>query len=162
MPFSLCDASLDLTEATHVILAHPYMGPDTAAKYGSFPPSYRPKEKEWADAKRAGWSGEQWRVERLKWREVERRAVACIVRGMFIFLSFFHSILISNEGYRWTNSVGPCDVSLRGAHARGRDCAQLWEPAGISCGRPHDRRSGAGHAGSVPQGLDWIGCGSVG
>ncbi|KAI9220598.1 hypothetical protein BC828DRAFT_405672 [Blastocladiella britannica] len=80
MPFSLCDAYLDLTEAIHVILSHPYVGPDTAVKCGSFPPSYRPKEIEWADAKRAGWSCEQWRVERLKWREVECRAVACIVQ----------------------------------------------------------------------------------
>ncbi|KAI9218215.1 hypothetical protein BC828DRAFT_389264 [Blastocladiella britannica] len=65
------------------------------------------------------------------------------------------------SGAKWTNSVGPSDASLRGAYTRGRDCAQLCEPDGISCGRAHDRRPRAGHAGSVPRGLDRVGCGSV-
>ncbi|KAI9224001.1 hypothetical protein BC828DRAFT_395597 [Blastocladiella britannica] len=79
MPYSACDYSLELTEATHVVLSHPYVGPDTAVKYEGYAPGCRLNNKEWGDAKRAEWSNERWRVERLKWREIERLAVGRVV-----------------------------------------------------------------------------------
>ncbi|KAI9224501.1 hypothetical protein BC828DRAFT_373364 [Blastocladiella britannica] len=80
LPYSVCDASLSLTEATHVIMSHPYAGPDVAVKSMTFKAGQSNTGMDWLDADRGTWSEERWDLEREKWREIERRAVACIVQ----------------------------------------------------------------------------------
>ncbi|KAI9217244.1 hypothetical protein BC828DRAFT_267421 [Blastocladiella britannica] len=75
MPYSVCDSSLSLVEATHVFLSHPYAGPDLTLS-----PVHN-KDVQRVDAERARWTDERWEHERWKWREIERRAVSCVVRA---------------------------------------------------------------------------------
>ncbi|KAI9216732.1 hypothetical protein BC828DRAFT_392897 [Blastocladiella britannica] len=77
MPYSVCDSSLNLVEATHVIMSHPYVGIDKSLTRATPKDTANRDEKEFG---RGNWSEERWEYERLKWREVERRAVSCIVR----------------------------------------------------------------------------------
>ncbi|KAI9223215.1 hypothetical protein BC828DRAFT_277082 [Blastocladiella britannica] len=73
MPYSMCEPSLNLVEASHIVKAHPYAGADLAMDWII-------STSENSSLGRAHWSEERWAYEHLKWREIEHRAMACVVR----------------------------------------------------------------------------------
>ncbi|KAI9217181.1 hypothetical protein BC828DRAFT_391827 [Blastocladiella britannica] len=153
MPYSVCDASLSLTEATHVILSHPYAGIDQSLTQAPPNPFNDCDQTEFG---RGNWSEERWEYERLKWREVERRAVSCIVRRALLFFSLFSCPVLGVLTHLPLKIAGQtCSVQVIRLYAAGTREAvlaqQFGNPLATAPGSGGHGRCGPGPTPSVPK-----------